>query len=93
MGAEGQRKIPVEKGNKTENWTAVRSVWDGSKKTDGRTRCGVVVNGLDRDKLITISKNCRIFEGMFSHGSRSGGSQCSDRILDLGLGKPSVWTT
>ena len=52
-----------------------------------------MVNGVDRDKLITISKNCRIFEGMYSHGSISGGSQCSDRILDFGLGKLSVWTT
>ena len=79
MGAEGQRKITVEKGNKTENWTAVRGVWDGSKKTNGRTRCGVVVNGVDRDKLITITRNCRTFEGMHSDGIRSGGSQCSDR--------------
>ena len=31
-------------------------VWDGSKKTDGRSGCPVVIKGVDRDKWITISK-------------------------------------
>ena len=50
LGAEGVRKIIVEKGNKTENLKAVRGFWDGSKKTDGRSGCGVVIKGVDRDK-------------------------------------------
>ena len=43
LGAERQRKITVEKGDNTENWKAVRGFWDGSKKTDGKSGCGVVI--------------------------------------------------
>ena len=55
MGAEGQNKIIVGKGKNTENWKAVRCFWDGSTKTYGRSVCGVVIKGVDRDKWITIS--------------------------------------
>ena len=46
LGAEGQRKITVDKGNITQNWTA-------AKKTDGRSCCGVVIKGVDRDKWMS----------------------------------------
>ena len=49
LGAEGQ-KIIVDKGNNTERWKAVKGVWDGSSKNNGKSCCGV------RDKWITISK-------------------------------------
>ena len=35
---------------------ALRGLWDGSTKTDGRSGCGVVIKGVDKDKWITISK-------------------------------------
>ena len=54
MGAEGQRKITVDKGNDTEN--RMRGSWDGSKKTDGRAACGFAIKGVDRDRWTTISK-------------------------------------
>ena len=44
------------KGNNTEKWKAVRGFWDGSSKRDGKSGCGVVIKGADRNKLITISK-------------------------------------
>ena len=56
LGAEGERKVTVEKEDNKENWKAVRGFWDGSKKTDGRSGCGVMIKGVDRDKWITISK-------------------------------------
>ena len=36
LGAKGQRKITVEKGDNTENWKEVRRFLDGTKKTDGK---------------------------------------------------------
>ena len=54
LGAEGQRQITVEKRDSTENWMAVRRIWDVSNKTDERSGCGVVVGGLGRNKWITI---------------------------------------
>ena len=57
LGAEGQRTIIVEKKrNNTEKWKAVRGFWDGSSKIDGRSGCGVVIKGVDKDKWISISK-------------------------------------
>ena len=56
LGAEGQRTVVVDRGNNTERWKAVRGFWDGSSKVNGRSGCGVVSNGVDRDKWITISK-------------------------------------
>ena len=50
FGAEWQRKITVERGSNAENWKAVRGFWDGSTKTDGRSCCGVVIKGVDRDE-------------------------------------------
>ena len=50
LGVDGQRKITVEKWNNTENWKAVRSFWDVSTKTDGRSQSGVVIKRGDRDE-------------------------------------------
>ena len=32
LGTHGQRKVTIERGENTEEWTAVRVYWDGSKK-------------------------------------------------------------
>ena len=37
-------------------WTAIRGWWDGSAKSDGRSRCGVVINGVDRNRWVTVSE-------------------------------------
>ena len=93
MGAEGQRKITVEEGNSTENWKAVRGFWDGSKKTDGRAGCGVVIKGVDRDKWITIRKIAVLLKACTDMAAEVVGASVLTGILDLVLGKPSVWTT
>ena len=77
LRAEERRKITVEKGNKTENWKAVRGFWDGSIKIDGSSGCGVVIKGVDWDTWITIIKIAVPFEKVYRHGGRSGGCQCS----------------
>ena len=56
LGAEEQRKVTSKKRNTNTEWRAVRGLWDGSKKTDGRSGCEVVIKGVDRDKWITVSK-------------------------------------
>ena len=62
---------------KTKNWKAVRGVWDGSTKTNGRIGCGVVIPDVDRDKWITINRNCRTLENVYGNGSGSGRCLCS----------------
>ena len=56
LGAEGQRKIVVDRDNNNEKWKAVQDFWDGRSKCDGRSNCGVVIKGPDKKKWITISK-------------------------------------
>ena len=56
VGAEGRRKINVYKGNNSERWKAVKGFWDGSSKNNGKSGCGVVIEGVDWEKWITTSK-------------------------------------
>ena len=55
MGADGMKKITVEKDGNNERWKAVRGFWGGSNKRDGTSGCGIEIKGADRDKWITIS--------------------------------------
>ena len=55
LGAEGQMKIFVDRGNNAETWKVVKSFWDGSSENNGRSGCGVLIEGVDRDEWITIS--------------------------------------
>ena len=34
----------------------MKGFWDGSSKDNGKSGCGVVIKGADRDKWVTISK-------------------------------------
>ena len=56
LGADGQRRFMFDKGSNTEKRKMVRDFWDGSSKINGRSGCGVVIKGADKDKWITISK-------------------------------------
>ena len=49
-------KISIDSGSNTERWKAVRGFWDGSYKVNGGSGSGVVVEGVDTNKWITISK-------------------------------------
>ena len=55
-GAKEQRKITIEKGDNSETWQAVGGFWDGSTKTCGRSGCGVVIKGVDKEKWIRTCK-------------------------------------
>ena len=50
LGCRGTETKIVDKDNNTERWKAVKGVWDGSSKNNGKSCCGV------RDKWITITK-------------------------------------
>ena len=54
LGAEGQRKILWTKEIILKD--GVRAFWDGSFQINGRSGCGVVIKGVDRNKWITVSK-------------------------------------
>ena len=86
IGAEGQRKITVEKGNNTEHSKAVRGFWDGSKKTDGRTGCGVVIKGVDRDRWITISKIAVFVKAWAAMAAEVVGASVLTKTLEFGAG-------
>ena len=54
LGTKEQRKITIEKGDNSDTWKAVGGFWDGSTKTCGRSGCGVVIKGVDKEKWIRI---------------------------------------
>ena len=56
IGAQRQRKIVFDRRNNSGTWKAVKGDWDGRFKDNGKSRCGVVIKGIDRDKWVTISK-------------------------------------
>ena len=87
LGAEGQRKITVEKGNNSENWKVVRGVWDGSKKTDVRSGCGVVIKCVDMDEWITISIIAIPPKACAAMAAEVVGASVLTGVLDLVLGK------
>ena len=35
---------------------AVKRFWDGSSKNNGRSDCGIVIEGVDKDTWVTLSK-------------------------------------
>ena len=87
LGAEWKREITVEKGNNTENWKAVRGFSDGSNKTDGRSGCGVVINVVDRDKWVTISKIALPLKACITMTAEVVGASVLTVLLDLVLGE------
>ena len=56
IGAEGQRKIVIGKCKNPETWIAVTGYWDDSFKDNGKSRCGVVIKGVNRDRWVTTSR-------------------------------------
>ena len=54
IGAQGRRKIGRK--DVPTTWKAIRGFWDGSFKDDGRSGCGIVIKGVDRQKWVTICK-------------------------------------
>ena len=85
LGAEGQRKITIEKGDSTENSKTVRGFWDGSTMTDVRSGCGVVIKGVDKDKWITLSGMSVPFRTCTAMAAEVAGASVLIGILDLVL--------
>ena len=56
-GAERQRRIVMDRCINSETWKAVNGYWDCSFKDDGKSGCGVVIKGVDRERWVTISRS------------------------------------
>ena len=56
VGAEGPRKVVIDRKGDADTWKAVKGFWDGSFKDNGNSGCGVVIKGVDRERWVTISK-------------------------------------
>ena len=56
MANVGAKEQKIIVGTNTEGWKVVKGVWYGSSKNNGKRGCGVGVEGVDRDRWITISK-------------------------------------
>ena len=63
LGAEGTWKITIEGMKNSETWKAVRGSWDGNKKDNRCSGCGVVIQAVDRDSWVATSNNCSTTEG------------------------------
>ena len=74
LGAKGVKKVQMANEINGRR-KATRGRWDGSAKSGGRSGCGVVVEGADRDRLVTVSKIC---------GAISKRMQCPSRRNCLG---------
>ena len=57
VGAEGQRKVVIDRKSNGATWKAVKGFWDGSCKVNGTSGCGVATNGVDRERWVTISRS------------------------------------
>ena len=68
LGVKGQRKITVDKGDNTENWKAVRGLWDCSKKTGGRSGCGVVIKGCGQRQVDHHQYNGVTADDLYGYG-------------------------
>ena len=56
VGAEGQRKVVSDRKSDADTWKAVEGFWDGSCEDNGKSGCGVVIKGVDRERWLTISR-------------------------------------
>ena len=51
-----KKEIVVDKGSNVEKWKTVKGFCGASCKENGRSGCGVVILGVDKEKWVTISK-------------------------------------
>ena len=68
---EGQRKIIgkiiVDRDGNTETWKAVKGFWDVNSKDSGKSGCGVVIKGVDKDRWVESVA----LENWYGYDSRS----------------------
>ena len=71
VGAEGQRKVVVDKKSNADKWKAVKGFWNGNCKDNSEIGCNVVMKRVDRERW--ISKIEVSSESWYSHGGRNDG--------------------
>ena len=64
-------------------WKAVKGFWDGSCKDNGRSRCGVAIKGVDRERWVTISRSAVPLKVGTAMGAEMMGVCVLTGILDL----------
>ena len=52
---EKERNIVLDRCINPETWKAVKGSWDGSFKDKGKSGCGVVIQGIDRGRWVTVT--------------------------------------
>ena len=73
VGAEGQRKVVVDRKSNAATWKAVKGFWDGSCKDDGKSGCGVAIKGSRQRKMGHDQQKCSPSESWHGHGGRDDG--------------------
>ena len=56
IAAQGRRKIVPDRCDNSETWKADKGYWYGSFNDNGKSGCGVVINGVDRGRWVTINR-------------------------------------
>ena len=54
--AEEQRKAVIDRKGNADTWKAVKRLWDARCKDTGKSGCGVVIKGVDREWWVTINR-------------------------------------
>ena len=87
LPAEGQRKTVVDRYSNSESWKAVKSFWDASATDNGKSECGVVIKGVDRDRWVTIIKIAVPLKAGTAMAAEVKGVCVLTEILDLVFNK------
>ena len=87
VGAEGQRKVVIDRQGFADTWKAVKGFGDASCNDNGESGCGVVIKGVDREGC-TISKIALPLKSWYSYGGRNDG--CVRAHWNPGSGFPHM---
>ena len=87
MGAEGHGQTIVDRCTNAETWKEVKGFCDGSFKDNGKSGCGTVIKGVDRDRWVTISRTALPLKVGTANASEVTGVCMLTEILDLVLTK------
>ena len=83
IGAQGPRKIVLDRRDNSKSWKAVKGSWDGSFKDNVKSGCGVVIEGVDKERWVTISKIAIPLEVGTAMAAEVGGVCVLSGMLDL----------
>ena len=83
VGAEGQRKVVIDRKSNGDTWKAVKGFCDGSCKVNGTSGCGVAIKEVDRERWVTISRSAVPLKVGTAMGAEMMGVCVLTGILDL----------